>query len=98
MWTHAADDAFRALADEKRRLVVRYLVNDDEGVASYEEVIDYVASRCSVGSERASIALRHSILPTLAETDLLRYDHDAERIRYRPNELVEDALRVVDGA
>lgn len=97
MRTHPADDIFRALADERRRLVVRYLVNDDDGVATYGEMVDYLVSHCATHPETARIGLRHTILPTLAGANLLRYDHDTERIRYRPNGLVEDALNVVDG-
>jgi len=96
MRTHPVDDVFRALADKRRRLVVRYLVNDAEGVASYGDVGDHVAAHCSVRPEKVMIALKHSILPTLADANLLRYDHETERVRYRPNGLVEDAMTVVD--
>ncbi|WP_435068943.1 DUF7344 domain-containing protein [Haloplanus sp. C73] len=94
MQTRPTDEVFRALADRRRRLVVRYLMNEADGVASYREVTDALASE---DAQSAAIPLTHTILPILKEAEIVDYDPERERIRYRPNELVEDALRVVDG-
>jgi hypothetical protein len=96
MQTSADDDVFRALADRQRRSVVRYLVTDDDGVASYGEVAEYVAAHHATQPAEVMTALRHTILPMLAEMDLVRYDHEAERIRYLGNRVVEDVLAVVE--
>jgi hypothetical protein len=96
MQASVADGVLRALSDRQRRLVVRYLVNDADGVASYEEVADYVAAHHQARPSAAMTALRHTILPMLEEVDVLRYDPETERIRYRGDEFVEDVLTAVE--
>lgn len=97
MQTRSVDDVFHALADRERRLVVRYLMHDDEGVAAHGEVADHLASHGAACAEQARIRLEHTILPMLAEAGLLRYDGERERIRYRSDEFAESVLTVVDG-
>jgi len=97
MQTHPGDDVLYALADEQRRLVVRYLMNDEEGVTSYRELADYIASHSAVRPERARLRLEHTTLPLLAEAKLLQYDAERERIQYRSDEFAETVLAVVGG-
>lgn len=96
MQTRPTDEIFRALADRQRRLVVRYLMDEADGVASYGEVIDALANG-DARSASTSVTLTHTILPMLEDAGIVEHDPERERIQYRPNELVEDALRVVDG-
>jgi isopentenyl phosphate kinase len=90
-----SDDVFRALADEQRRLVVRYLM-DADGTASYRDVADYLSAHGADEPEEAMLRLRHTILPILAEAGLLRYDSESERISYRSHAAVEDVLAAVE--
>lgn len=91
------DGVFRALADERRRLVVQYLSDDPDGVASCREVADYVAARRSECPEDVLIALRHAALPMLEARGLVRYDPERGAIEYRGDGLVEEVLDAVDG-
>jgi DNA-binding transcriptional ArsR family regulator len=90
-----ADEVFRALADERRRLVVRYLL--DEGVASEQEVADYVSAHGTGEPAEALLELRHSTLPMLDEAGLVRYDTERRRVRDRSDGVVEDVLTAVEG-
>jgi len=89
-----ADEVFRALADEQRRLVVRYLLDETDGVASEQEVADYVSAH---GTEEALVRLQHSTLPMLDEAGLVRYDPERGRVRDRSDGVVEDVLTAVEG-
>jgi hypothetical protein len=95
MQCEAEDDVFRALADEPRRVVVRYLRTEADGTASYEEVADHVTARCRDPPAEPMVALEHTILPMLSEAGLVRNDHDNQRVRYRGSEVAEVALDVV---
>lgn len=96
MQTRSDDDVIRALADEQRRLVVRYLLDDADGVASYRDVADHLSAHSAHGPTETMIKLRHTILPMLAETGVVRYDSEQERISYRSHAVVEDMLAVVE--
>jgi hypothetical protein len=96
MQTRPDDDVFHALADRRRRSVIRYLATETDGTATVREVADHVSSRRDERSAATLVALRHTILPTLAEAGLLQYDPDRGRIRYLPSESAEDLLSVVD--
>ena len=92
-----ADEVFRALADEQRRLVVRYLLDETDGVASEQEVADYVSAHGTEEGAEALVGLRHSTLPMLDEAGLIRYDADRGRVRDRSDDIVENVLTAVGG-
>ena len=91
-----ADEVFRALADEQRRLVVRYLLDETDGVASEQDVADYVSAHGTEGAGEALVELRHSTLPMLDEAGLIRYDADRGRVRDRSDDIVENVLTAVE--
>lgn len=97
MRSQAVDDVLCALADEYRRVVVRYLVYDADGVASYREIAEHVASQNDSSPMDVRINLEHTTLPILAETDLVEYDPETEVIQYQSNAFVEDVLNSIDG-
>jgi hypothetical protein len=93
--TPQVDDVLGALADHRRREVVRYLSNNPAGDTPVQEVADHLASRRDDPTEDVMIHLRHAILPLLAERDLLKYDSECGVIQYRPDPLTEEVLAAV---
>ncbi|WP_251328221.1 DUF7344 domain-containing protein [Haloplanus pelagicus] len=91
-----ADAVFRALDDERRRLAVRYLMEETDGTATCREVAEHVRSNSVDPPADAALALRHALLPRLEEAGLVEYDPEGGRIRYRSCEFVEDVLTVVE--
>lgn len=90
----SADAILWALADQHRRLALRQIKNASDGVASYNDVADYIVQHSSEIDEPevARVRLHHKILPILADADLIEYDSRSEIIRYQPLILAEDVL------
>lgn len=95
MQSQDADEVLGALADERRRLVIRYLSNDAAGTVSVRELAEHVASRTDEPSRDVMINLQHAVLPLLAERNLVEYDPESGVVQYRSDPLVEEVLQSV---
>jgi hypothetical protein len=96
MRSQSVDEVLGALADERRRLVLRYLSTDAGGTASVRDVAEYVASRAGDPIRDVTIYLQHAGLPLLAERGFLEYDPVDDAVRYREHPLVEVVLNSVE--
>lgn len=96
--SQAIDTTLRALADEQRRLVIRYLRETPDGIASYDELQSHLTRQGSAELTPREVAIRlhHALLPTLADADILEYDPLSETVRYQPNPLVESVLETLE--
>lgn len=94
------DELFRALADDRRRLVLRHLATAPDDVAAVDELVDEVATRADppVDRERVAVALHHGALPHLDGAGLIEYDARSRTVRYRETPQVERALDLVGDA
>ena len=92
------DAALRALADERRRLSIRYLVETPEGTASFDEIQDYVTAYGADDTDPREVAieLHHVHLPLLTEADIVEYDPRSKTVRYRTDPLLEDVLSSIE--
>lgn len=90
--------ALTVLADEHRRLVLQYLEETSNGVASRQELIDYMCTHSSGSQDtgQVEIHLHHACLPKLSNAKLIEYDPRSETIRYRSHAIVEDLLDHID--
>lgn len=74
----AVDRVFSSLADQRRRLVLDYLLDAEAGRASFDELVDHVveAETRSPPPDREAVAttLYHTHLPKLADEGLIDYD------------------------
>lgn len=93
----AVDETLRALADARRRAIVRYLVESDDNVVTREESVEHLRR---VGFEETRDELltvvHHSHLPKLADAGLVEYDSGRQTIRYLGNETAVAVLDVMD--
>lgn len=96
------DDVLRALADARRRIVVRELASESPSevtVDALEEAVLRDVKRLPAvdrSSTAVEIQLRHVHLPVLEEAGLCRYDPGRERVEYRPDEFAESLLAVIE--
>ncbi|WP_135820334.1 DUF7344 domain-containing protein [Halostella litorea] len=81
------DDAFEALADADRRVVLYYL--RERGESSLSELADVVAGRRAAAEgtfvrperrDRIEIDLHHAALPALADSGAVDYDPETGRV------------------
>lgn len=94
---NVVDETLRALADAHRRAIVRYLIESEDGFATYEELVEHLqAVGFGGGSDQLLNALYHSHLPKLADAGLIKHDSRSETVRYPENEMVEGILDVID--
>ena len=101
---HAAvDSVLEALANHRRRAVVRELLAYPAETVDVETLGALVAeSETSIegngGAKRQNVAasLVHVHRPKLADACVVAYDHDAGTVQYQENALAEDILEVVD--
>lgn len=94
----AIDATLRALADEHRRLTIRYLMETPEGTASFDGLRDHVTAHSSIDTDSRDVAIRlhHVHLPLLADTDIVEYDPRSKTVRYREDPLVEGMLSSIE--
>lgn len=98
--TISIDEAFRLLADRRRRQAIRYLQAHGDGAVSVDELAAGIAdleSAAGDGGEdavrRTAIELHHAHLPKLADADLVDFDVVDATVSYRSHAVVEDLLR-----
>ena len=91
------DSLFELLANRHRRRLLAYLVETDDGVATFSELIDHVAGVDSEDADEREVAIsiHHTHLPKLADEGVVEYDDRSETVRYRGGPLVADWLDVV---
>ena len=85
--TLSRSDVHRLLSSERRQILLGVLegrqttLDLDELARLVTEHEDGVDGTDPTDVDRVAITLHHNHLPKLAELDLVRYDHRAERIR-----------------
>lgn len=92
------DSVLEILAEERRRLVVRHLRNTSNGVASCEELVDYISTHYSEeqNAENIKIRLHHIDLPKLDSAGLIEYDSRSNTARYHPHPQVDALVEFID--
>lgn len=91
---------FGVLADERRRHVLYYLIEDADGTAETSEIADHLGSvlpePAGTDPDAVLAELHHRHLPKMEDAGLLEYEVSGGTIRYLGDPLVEDCLaRVV---
>ena len=95
--TSEIDVLLEALADPHRRGILAALVEADDDVAAFSELIDRVLARDDVSErsrDRVATSLFHRHLPKLADADLVEYDERSETVRYRGEPVAEQWLEL----
>jgi hypothetical protein len=95
------DRMLAALANERRRAVLRSLIEAPERTLDVETLTGRIAGRGGdepVSEDRrqeARIALHHSHLPKLDAIGVLDYDSDATQVAFVGDDLAEDLLSLL---
>lgn len=86
-----ASKVFSALAEPRRREILRYFVSRGVETASYDELLETLLASDGPAADRsmAEIQLRHVDLPKLEGCDLIEQDERSETVRYLGDSLVE---------
>lgn len=79
------DTLFTALADEKRRQVVRYFETGEDDVASVADLVDHAAGEKPEEQtlDQLEMTFHHVTLPKLAELGIVEYNSQRWTVRYR---------------
>ncbi|WP_348606783.1 DUF7504 family protein [Halobaculum rarum] len=100
---YSFDTVLELVVDPIRRIVLYELKDRPEGEISFDELVDVVDSRIDASPSgnpgtTGKIALRllHTHLPKLQETNVIRFDRDAETVSYRPNPALEAHLEYLE--
>ena len=99
--TDSTDTALQLLADQRRREVLRFLMNCEDNVGSLDDLVAAIhasgppPSGEQMNEQRLRTVLIHKHLPKLATEDIIEYDTRSGEIRYRPHEPLEELLRFV---
>lgn len=87
---------FDVLSDERRRLVLYYLIEDAGGTAEASEIADYLGSvdpaAGRAGREAVLATLHHRHLPRMADAGLVEYEGRGGTVDYLGDRLVEECL------
>lgn len=93
------DGTLDVLANAQRRMVLQYLCEQSDNVASIEDLIRFLDTEerrtgggQATGPEQLETELHHHHFPKLAEQGLIEYDIRSGQIRYNPDETTEDLL------
>jgi DNA-binding transcriptional ArsR family regulator len=88
------DEVFDLLAHPHRRTVIHQL--ESEATVTVDELAVRIAERYeSTSVSDARISLVHNHLPRLAEADVVRYDHSAQRCELDDDATVHTVLAAV---
>lgn len=97
------DETIRVLANQRRRAILRHLLDRPDWTAHVEDLVDVVVASETASRvdrhrtrERVTISVRCVQLPYLAEAELVAYDADTQQVRYRGDARLEALLRCVD--
>ena len=95
--TPSLDLVFDLLADQRRRYALYYLYDVSDGVATVDEVAEYVlrledGDHSDEHERHVLTALQHVHLPKLEDAGILEYDSRSETVRYWSRPSLEEWL------
>lgn len=104
MTSEPTDDAYELVANRRRRRVLACLRDAPDGVASVDQLTEYVEA-CEGPSAagptdmtRIRVELHHMHLPKLRDHGVVEYDERSDTVRYVGDERVERVLDSVRGS
>lgn len=89
----AVDETLGALADARRRTIVRYLIESEDGVATRERLVKHLQAKgFEADRDQLLQELHHRHLPKLDDAGLIEHDSRSEKVRYLGDEIAETIL------
>lgn len=99
----STDTAIRLLTEERRRTILRHLMNQPDGTARVDDLVDSVMATETAPAggrgedrERVKLSIRGIHLPYLTEAGLVTHVDGTERVRYCPDAGIELLLQALD--
>ncbi|WP_135364552.1 DUF7344 domain-containing protein [Halosimplex halophilum] len=91
------EELLTAVADPRRRRILRYLRDTDGEAISVEELTDALADGCDTAAERDQlrVSAQHVHLPKLADAGIVVFDPRSGTVRYAGDERVAALLEFV---
>lgn len=86
------DELLTLLSDEYCRATIDYCRDSSEDVVSIGDIADELGRKGHSGADRIALQLHHSILPRLADADVVNYDAETNTTRYRGHAELEALL------
>lgn len=89
------DAALDLLSDRRRRYAVYYLARETDGVARFEEIVDFLVAELDPSArERVAVSLCHRHLPRLDAHGVVEYDEVTATVRYWCDPVLEDFVEL----
>lgn len=89
------DGLLRALADKRRRAVLRYFQSMENNVATVTDLVEHTTQECLADHKNQEVIFAHVTLPYLAENGLVDYDDENGIVTYQRNRLAEQIMRLI---
>ncbi|AHF99730.1 hypothetical protein HALLA_13980 [Halostagnicola larsenii XH-48] len=98
MSTPSLDVVFNLLSVRRRRYALYYLADQDDGIATFDKLVDSILTREAETEHRdehrtqIQTSLQHVHLPRLEDAGILEYDARSDTIRYWEQPTLEEWL------
>lgn len=89
------DELLTILSEAKRRAILTYLRDVDDGVATVQELSNGIDKQEHGGSKVTPVELVHSDLPRLEEAGVIEFDQRSRTVRYQGSTELEQLLQFV---
>lgn len=89
------DELLTILSEAKRRAILTYLRDVDDGVATARELVNEIDRQNDGDSGVTSMELVHSDLPRLEEAGVIEFDRRSRTVRYQGATELERLLQFV---
>lgn len=91
------DDDLRLIADQERRLIIQYFIQESATQASLDDLIEHVVAHTDsdVTRETIELTLHHKNLPKLANHGLVEYDPRNGDIRYHSRDRIDRLVELI---
>lgn len=90
------DLVFDLLSVRRRRYALYHLADQDDGIATFDELVDSIHTREDEGGDdnrlQIQTALQHVHLPRLEDAGILEYDARSDTVRYWEQPTLEEWL------
>jgi len=99
---HLPDEALNLIAQQRRRQIIRYLMENGDRPISIDDLATGVADDVTGNrngtnqDERLRVELCHAHLPKLETAGVVDFDEDRDIVSYQSRESIEDLLEFVN--
>lgn len=93
----AVDELLPLLADDDCRSVLQYFRDATADEYTVQEIAREITTQRHESEQKTAARLHHSVVPRLADADIVDYDADLNLVRYRGHDELEELQDAVTG-